>query len=288
VRIAYAGSKGSRLSMVREFNPAIYTVGATTATTNARRTLAPFYGSIAVTESTGKSDYNSMQLTLDKRFSKGLSILANYTWSKSIDHSSENKGTGISQTNPYNLDYDRGLANFDHRHRFTASVLYELPRFASHKVINSVFGGWNLTGIYTYQSGTPFSILSGVDNARTGTPNQRADLIGDPVLSGDRTRAEQILRWFNTAAFTTNALGTFGSSGRNIVIGPDFKSLNIGLHKNFAITESMKIQLRGEAFNVLNNVNLNLPNATVTSATFGRITSAGDPRILQFAARFVF
>ena len=288
VRIAYAGSKGDRLSIVREANAAIYTVGATTATTNARRPLAPFFGSIAVTESTGKSTYNSLQATLDKRFSKGLSILANYTLSKSIDNSSENKGTGVSQTNPYNLDYDRGLANFDHRHRFTASVLYELPRISSQRAINTIFGGWNLTGIYTYQSGTPFSILSGVDNARTGTPNQRADVIGDFHLSGNRSRGEQILQWFNTAAFTTNALGTFGSSGRNIVIGPDFKSLNIGLHKNFAITESAKIQLRGEAFNVLNNVNLNLPNATRTSSAFGRITSAGDPRILQFAARLIF
>ncbi len=288
VRIAYAGSRGSRLSIVREANPAVYSVGATTGTTNARRRLAPIYGSIAVTESTGRSNYNSLQLTLDKRFSKGLSILANYTFSKSIDDSSENKGTGVSQTNPYDLNFDRGLANFDHRHRFTASVLYELPRFSSQKLINGIFGGWNLTGIYTYQSGTPFSVLSGVDNARTGTPNQRADIIGDYELSGDRTRGEQIARWFNTAAFTTNALGTFGNSGRNIVIGPDFKSLNVGLHKNFAITESMRIQLRGEAFNVLNNVNLNLPNSTVTSSAFGRITSAGDPRILQFAIRFVF
>lgn len=288
VRVAYAGSKGSRLSIVREANPAIYSVGAATGTTNARRPLAPFYGSIAVTESTGRSNYNSLQLTLDKRFSKGLSILANYTLSKSIDDSSENKGTGVSQTNPYDLSFDRGLANFDHRQRFTASVLYELPRFSSQRLINGIFGGWNLTGIYTYQSGTPFSVLSGVDNARTGTPNQRADLIGDPVLSGDRTRGEQIARWFNTAAFAQNALGTFGTSGRNIVIGPDFKSLNVGLHKNFAVTESVRIQLRAEAFNALNNVNLNLPNSTVTSSAFGRITSAGDPRILQFALRLTF
>lgn len=288
VRLAYAGSRGDRLSIVREANPAIYAVGATTATTNARRPLAPFFGSIAVTESTGKSSYNSLQATLDKRFSKGLSILANYTLSKSIDNSSENKGTGVTQTDSNNLNYDRGLANFDHRHRFTASVLYELPRISSQRLVNSLLGGWNLTGIYTYQSGTPFSILSGVDNARTGTGNQRADIVGDPVLSGSRTRSEQIAMWFNTMAFTTNALGTFGNSGRNIVIGPDFKSLNIGLHKNFAITERVKIQLRGEAFNVLNNVNLNLPNATRTSTAFGRITSAGDPRILQFAARLTF
>lgn len=288
VRVAYAGSRGSRLAIVRELNPAIYSPGATTATTNARRALAPFFGSIAVTESTGTSEYNSLQLTLDKRFAKGFSILANYTLSKSIDISSENKGTGISQTNPYDIEFDRGLANFDHRHRFTASVLYEFPRFTSNRFVDTVFGGWNVTGIYTYQSGAPFSILSGVDNARTGTPNQRADIVGDPNLPDNRTRGEQIAQWFNTSAFTTNALGTFGNSGRNIIIGPDFKSLNVGLHKNFGITEDIRIQLRGEAFNVLNDVNLNPPNNTRTSSAFGRITSAGDPRILQFAARFIF
>jgi hypothetical protein len=288
VRAAYAGSKGSRLSIVREANPAIYAVGATTTTTNARRPLAPFYGSIAVTESTGSSTYNSLQLTLDKRFSQGLSILANYTLSKSVDDSSENKGTAVSQTNPYDLSFDRGLANFDHRHRFTASVLYELPRISSQKLVNGVFGNWNLTGILTLQSGTPFSVLSGVDNARTGTPGQYADIIGDPNLSGDRTRGEQVAQWFNTAAYRTNALGTFGNSGRNTLIGPDFKSLNIGVHKNFQIKENFRVQLRGEAFNVLNNVNLNLPTATVGSGNFGRITSAGDPRILQFAVRLMF
>ncbi len=288
VRVAYAGSKGSRLSIVREANPAVYAVGATTGTTNARRPLFPFFGSIAVTESTGSSVYNSLQVTLDKRFSKGLSILANYTLSKSVDDSSENKGTAVSQTNPYNLSFDRGLANFDHRHRFTASVLYELPRISSQKFVNGILGGWNLTGILTMQSGTPFSVVSGVDNARTGTPGQYADLVGDPILSGSRTRAEQVAQWFNTSAYTTNALGTFGNAGRNTLTGPKFTSLNIGLHKNFGITENVKIQLRGEAFNVLNNVNLNLPNANRSSADFGRITSAGDPRILQFAVRLMF
>jgi len=288
VRVAYAGSKGSRLAIVREANAAVYAVGATTGTTNARRPLAPTFGSIAITESTGSSTYNSLQVTLDKRFSKGLSILANYTLSKAVDDSSENKGTGVSQTNPYNLSLDRGLANFDHRHRFTASVLYELPRFSANRFVNGVIGGWNLTGILTMQSGTPFSVLSGVDNARSGTGNQYADIIGDPNFSGNRTRAQQVAMWFNTAAFTTNALGTFGNAGRNTLTGPSFTSLNIGLHKNFAITESIKIQLRGEAFNVLNNVNLNLPNANRSSSAFGRITSAGDPRILQFALRLSF
>jgi hypothetical protein len=138
------------------------------------------------------------------------------------------------------------------------------------------------------QSGTPFSILSGVDNARTGTAGQLADLTGDPNLPDNRTRGEQVAQWFNTSAYTTNALGTFGNSGRNTLVGPGFTSLNIGLHKNFSLRENVRLQLRGEAFNALNNVNLNLPNSTVGTSTFGRITSAGDPRILQFAVRLMF
>ncbi len=287
-RIAYAGSKGSRLAIVNEANPAIYAPGAATSTTNARRPLAPFYGSIASVESTGYSKYNSLQMTLDKRFSKGFSILSSYTLSKSTDNSSENKETGITQINPFDINFDRGLSNFDHRHRFTASFIYEVPGKYSQKVVNAFLGGWNLTGILTLQSGTPFSVLSGVDNARSGTGGQLADLNGNPTLSGSRTRGEQIAQWFNTAAYTTNALGTFGNSGRNTLLGPKFTSLNVGLHKNFALGEKVKLQFRAEAFNALNNVNLNLPSSTVTSSTFGRITSAGDPRILQFALRLMF
>lgn len=288
VRVAYAGSKGSRLAIVREANAAIYAPGATTSTTNARRPLAPLYGSIASVESTGFSTYNSLQLTLDKRFSRGFSLLANYTLSKSTDNSSENKETGIVIINPFDPKFDIGLSNFDHRHRFTASFVYELPGKYSNKAASAILGGWNLTGILTLQSGTPFSVTSGVDNARSGTSGQLADLIGDPSLPGNRSRGDQILKWFNTAAYTTNALGTFGNSGRNTLIGPGFTSLNIGLHKNFTIWENLKLQFRAEAFNALNNVNLNLPNSTVTSSTFGRITSAGDPRILQFAVRLMF
>lgn len=288
VRVAYAGSKGSHLAIVREANAAVYAPGATTSTTNQRRPLAPVFGSIASVEATGSSTYNSLQTTLDKRFSRGFSILASYTLSKSVDESSENKQTGVVQTNPYDLSFDRGLANFHHRHRFTASFVYEIPGKYSQKFANALIGGWNLTGILTMQSGAPFTVFSGVDNARSGTGGQFADRIGDPNLPGNRTRGERIQRWFNTAAFAPNALGTFGNAGRNTLIGPGFNSLNMGLHKNFPIRENVKLQFRFEAFNVLNNVNLNPPNSTQSSSLFGRITSAGDPRILQFALRLTF
>lgn len=287
LRIAYAGSRGKYLSMVNEWNPATYVVGATTSTTNLRRPLAPYFGSIAIVQPTGRSKYDSFQATLDKRFANNFSILASYTLSKSMDHSSENKQTGIVQINPYDISFDWGPSNFDHRHRMTVSALYAMPKL-SNKVANFIVGGWNLSGILTYMTGSPFSVVSGVDNARTGTSGQLADRTGDPDLGSGRSRGDMILKWFNTAAYTTNALGTFGNSGRNSLIGPSYTSLNMGLHKNFAFNEDVKLQFRFEAFNALNNVNLNLPNATVGSSTFGRITTAQDPRILQLALRLSF
>ncbi len=288
VRVAYAGSKGTRLAIGRELNPAVYAPGATTATTNQRRLLAPIFSNITNIEATGNSVYHSMQATLDKRFSHGLSVLASYTWSRSIDDGSENKQTGTNRINPFNQRFDRGLSNFDHTHRFTTSWLWEVPIRFSNRLAESLLGGWNLTGILQVQSGFPFTVSSGVDNARTGTGGQRPDQLKDWHLPDDRSRGEKVLRWFDTSAFALNALGTFGTAGRNSLRGPGFASLNLGLHKNFPIRESLKLQFRFEAFNALNNVNPDLPNGNRSSADFGRITNAGDPRILQFALRVAF
>jgi outer membrane receptor protein involved in Fe transport len=288
VRVAYAGSHGTSQPIGRELNPALYSPGATTATTNQRRPLFPDFGPITMIEPTGESSYHAMQLSLDKRFSKGFTVLANYTLSKSLDHSSENKLTGVTQTNPYDLEFDWGPANFDRRHRLVTSWLWEIPGRPSNGVLNAVAGGWALSGIWTWQSGQPFSITSGVDNARTGTGGQRADQIGDPTLSGDRSRGDQIQQWFNTAAFTANALGTFGNTGRNGFRGPGYAAVDLGLQKTFAVTDQVKTQLRIEAFNVLNNVNLGLPVSAVNNGNFGRILTADSPRVMQLALRVMF
>ena len=288
VRAAYAGSWGDRLAVLRELNPAIYAPGVTTATTNQRRALAPSFNGIVGVESTGESKYNALQLTLDKRMSKGFSILSNYTLSKTLDHTSENKQTGTSQTNPFDLGFDWGPANSDRRHRWVTSALWQIPGQFGSKGLDAVLAGWSLTGIYVVQSGQGFTVTSGVDNARSGTGGQRADLVGDPNLSGNRSVDEQIRQWFNTAAYVQNALGTFGNSGRNALRGPGSRALDLGLHKTFGLVGSAKLQLRVEAFNALNNVNLDPPNTSRNSSNFGRILSAGDPRIMQVAARVWF
>ncbi|MDQ3258903.1 MAG: hypothetical protein M3R15_34410, partial [Acidobacteriota bacterium] len=288
LRTAYAGSKGTNLGIVREFNPAIFGLGATTANTNQRRPYGPTFSSIATVEPSGSSTYHALQVNLDKRLSRGLTLLSSYTWSKSIDDGSENKFTGIGQSNPFNRLFDRGPSNFDVRHRFTLATTYALPRF-SNNVVNTVFGNYNLTGILTLQSGLPFTVASGVDTALVGTTGgQRPVLLRDLQLNDDRPRGEQVLRWFDTTAFGPAPAGTFGNVGRNSLRGPGYKNVDLGLHRNFPITENVRVQFRAEAFNVFNFVNLGLPNSNRSSSNFGRILTASDPRILQFALRLNF
>ncbi|AMY11746.1 TonB-dependent Receptor Plug Domain protein [Luteitalea pratensis] len=294
LRVAYAGSRGDGLTIGIERNPAIYAPGATTGTTNQRRPLFPDYGTITSIEPLGKSTFHSLQVTVDKRLSGGLSLLSNYTLSKSTDNSSQSKQTGTTAVNPFDLSYDWGPAEFDRRHRWVTSLLWQIPGQFDNAAVNAVLADWNLTGIYTIMSGQPFTVTSGVDNARSGTGTQFADQVGDPELSSDRPKSERLAQWFNTSAFTVNALGTFGNAGRNSLRGPDFQTLDLGLHKTFSITNRVRTQFRLEAFNALNRANFNLPEGNRSSSNFGRITAANaagggsDPRILQLALRTWF
>jgi len=291
VRAGYAGSYGDRLGMGRELNPAIYSVGATTATTNQRRPLFPTFNNLTTIESTGRSTYHSLQLTLDKRLSKGFSILSSYTLSKNMDHAGEAKQTGVTQTNPFDLEFDWGPSNADRRHRFVSSFLWQVPGQYGNPIASGLLSGWSFTGILVMQSGAGVTVSSGVDNARSGTGGQRADLSGDPNLPTDRSNQEKILAWFNTSVYAPNALGTFGNSGRNSLRVPGNKNVDLGLHKTFATGRGTRLQVRIEAFNAFNWVNLGTPNTTQNSPNFGRITGlAGGfaPRVMQGALRVSF
>ncbi len=284
--IAYVGSKGTHLFNQSERNPAIYRPGATAANTNARRIFAPDFGTISNQQSTGNSIYHSMQLSVNKRFSKGYSLLASYTWSKMIDDSS---GDGSTASNPFDYRNQRAVSDLDIPHRFVASFLYELPRLSGKGLVQKlVLGGWNLNGITVIQSGRPFTVVSGRDNSFSGVGADRADLIGNPHLPTNRPRAELINRYFNTDAFTFNAIGTFGNAGRNILRGPGDVTVDLGVFKNVPVTERHRVQFRAEAFNLLNRVNLGNPNANRSAAAFGRISSAGSPRVVQLALKYSF
>ena len=290
-RVSYAGSKGTALTSGRDFNSPYPNATASTSTTNQRRPYAPYgLGQVVMMEPAGNSIYNSLQFTAERRFSRGFTILANYTFAKTIDNNvgSANKGNGTNVTNPYNQAYDRGPADYDLKHVFNFSGVWTLPVKFQSRLANFFVGGWNLTSIIAWRSGFPFTVASGQDNARTGQGSQRADLTGaSPYLSNDGHGAIAA-QYLNKAAFAVNALGTYGVLGRNTYRGPGSFNTDLGLHKDFRLTEKQKIQFRFESFNAFNNVNLANPTATVTSGNFMKITSASDPRILQFALRFEF
>jgi hypothetical protein len=285
VTAAYVGSKGTRLPMQREINPAIFGPGATTGNVNQRRIYAPDYASIANYESNGLSTYNSLQLTLNKRFSHGYSILANYTWAKSIDNLSIDTAGAVQ--NPFDLRSEKALSDFDTRRRFVTSFLWEIPS-PKKGWARLAIGGWQLNGIFTISSGSPFNVVSGQDRALTGGGSQRPNLIRDPYLDPNRSRDALIAKYFNPAAYMLPAVGAFGNSGRNTLIGPGSYNADMSVFKMIPIRESLRLQFRAEFFNTLNNPNFANPNSNIGAGTVGTILSASAPRILQFALRLAF
>ncbi len=290
IRAAYVGNKGTRLQSFRERNAAVYEPGATVGNTNARRPLAPYFSSMKELVDAGNSNYHSMQLTLDKRFSSNFSILTFYTWSKSIDDESANNQFVIANPNPFNQRFNRGVSDFDIPHSFRLTGTFDLPRLqSSSTALRMLAGGWSILSMIDLRSGTPFSLISGRDNSFTGIGLDRADLLGNPVLSSDRSKQERIANYFDKSMVSANAVGTFGNAPRNFMRSNGFFNIDMAVQKTFSVMDRMNIQLRGEFFNLLNHANLNAPGANVSSTgDFGRITSARDPRILQLGTRITF
>jgi hypothetical protein len=280
---AYVGSKGNHLFMGGQLNPGIF---GRPGSLDARRLLAPTFAAVTDQNSRGNSVYHAMQLSLNKRFTRGFTLLANYTWSKLIDDSS---GDGDTPANPFDFRNERGPSDLDITHRFVGSYIWTLSKLTDQSaVVRHALGGWEANGIVTLESGNWINFVSGRDNSGTGVNGDRADLVGDPFLSASSSRGELIARYFNTAAFAQNPPGTFGTAGRNIMRGPGLANVDFGLAKNFQIREQMRVQFRSEFFNLFNRVNLSNPNTNVSSNQFGVITGAGSPRVVQLALKFYF
>lgn len=220
LRTTYQGSAGRRLFHSSELNPAIYGPGATIANTDRRRPR-PEFTQITFAGTYGRSNYHALVLSLERRFSGGLTFLAGYSWQKSMDILSSTAFEGNGNTHPYGMiDRDYGLSNFHRTHRLTASFNYRIPMPLTHSLAKAVLGGWQTNGIVTLQSGGPITVSEGVDVSLSGIGQDRVDLVGDPRLPGDRSRQEKINEWFNKAAFARPSPGTFGTLGRNVLIGP--------------------------------------------------------------------
>ncbi len=286
VTAAYVGTKGTRLPIRRELNPATFRTGATVGNSDARRIYAPNFASIISYENVINSTYHALQFTLNKRFSRGFTILASYNYSKSIDGMSLDVD-GFNGQDTLNMRADKGLSDFDIRHRFVTSFLWEIPG-PKTGFAKWVIGGWQANGILIIESGSPFTVVSGQDRALTATGTQRPDLTGDPKLDTGRSRDAQMAQYFDPSFFVLPALGSYGNSGRNSMIGPGDYNLDFALFKRFPIRESWQLQYRLEMFNALNHANLGNPRRNITAARPGQIDSTSGPRIMQMGLRMTF
>jgi len=288
MRVAYVGSHGNHLNININENVAFPGPGPI-----APRQPLPDYSAISSWEPRGISNYDALQLSAEKRHGSGLSFLAAYTWSKSLDEGGGgNSSTGdprINIQNPRNIPADYGLSSFDYRQRFTFSTVYELPFGSGRKFMNSpnrlteiLAGGWQIASIVTAQSGAPFSVSLATPTANTGTFT-RPDRICNGNLSANR---QSIEKWFDISCFANPPPYTFGNAGRNILIGPGLFTSDLSADKDFRLSEQFGLQFRSEFFNFPNRTNFGLPNASVGSAAAGTITSVvTNSRQIQFALR---
>jgi outer membrane receptor protein involved in Fe transport len=282
---AYVGSKGTHLPIQRGLNPGVFRPGATAANLETRRIYSPTFAGIPSYESTGSSSYHALQLSVNKRFSRGYTLLANYTYGKALDIGSLDV-IGFFQ-NTLDIRSEKGRSDNDVRQRFVASFLWELPS-PNERLSRAVFGGWQLNGIYTASSGAPVNVVSGRDQALAGAGAQRPNLIGDPHLDNGRPRAQLLEQYFNPSAFSLPTLGQFGNFGRNVLDAPVGYTLDASIFRSLPIAERVRLQFRGEFFNALNHANLGSPVANISSATVGRILTASSPRILQFGLKLIY
>jgi hypothetical protein len=282
-RVGYVGSKGTHLAYNIDANAAL----------NGGDVPDPNFGVITESVSGGNSIYHSMQLSVEKRFSHGLGISGNYSWNHNNDWVSYQSDTdSINVINPFDPGAYAGKSDLEIRHRLAMRGLWEIPgpkTGAMHRVL----GGWQTSGIWSWQSGTPFSIFCGCDNAGTGIGNDLADQVA-PVHYTSGSMPTRLQQWFSIDSFTENAPGSFGNSRRNILRGPRYFDIDLSLQKHISVTERIKLDFRAEFFNVLNHPNFGLPDNfqqdgdPAQGGSFGVISNAADPRIGQLALKLSF
>jgi hypothetical protein len=310
VDISYLGSEGHKLPIGSNINQAFLGPG----TVASRR---PFqgYGNITggYVESIGNSNYHGLTARVERRFNEGLSFISSYTWSKSIDENSgistgSDSSGGIQDVR--NRRAERSLSDYDVNHRLVFSYVFDLPfggrkRFSpSNRVANYLASGWQMTGIWTWQTGRPFTIFTGTDQSNTGQNEDRPNIIGDWGVQNQGPD-----RWFNACtllangtlrncggdnpAWQQNAANTFGNAGRNLLRGPGLANFDFGVSRFFDISERQRFQFRAEVFNLANHPNFFLPVQSLANTAFGTIqrainTGTGAQRQIQFGLKYMF
>jgi hypothetical protein len=306
--VSYLGSQGHKLPIGWNINQALPGPGSIAS----RRPYAGF-GNITggYVSSIGNSNFNGLTVRSERRLSSGLSFIASYSWSKSIDDSvgvsAASDASTLFAQDARNLRAERSVSDYDVTHRFVFSYVYDLPLGRNQrKSLRAIAGGWQLTGILTLQTGPPFTVLSGRDESNTAGGSDRPNVIGDWRIAN---RSPD--RWFNTCtllangaqrnclpgdnpAWQVNAINTFGNAGRNILRSAGLWNYDVGISRLFHITERVSLRFRSEFFNLLNHPNFALPNQSAASSSFASVARAafqsqtGAQRQIQFAAKIVF
>jgi hypothetical protein len=279
-------------------NPAVYTPGS--ALSPDQRRVFAGYSTIFQTSMDTNSEYNAAQFSLQKRFNQsgflnGVTLLANYTFSKSIDTAPVGGnviGSGVS-TIPFWMsgrrNMDRGISDFNHAQRMVVSYDWPLPKLAHlNRFVQGFLGSWELTGLLSAQTGFPFTVLAGQDQSQTAIGQDRAVVLDAPYGPGACGSKAPCVDFLIRKSFALPAPGTFGNVGKDALVGPGLMTWDMGFFKNFPFGERYKIQVRAEFFNAFNRANFSNPSNSVTAGAFGSITSAGDPRIGQLALKVVF
>jgi hypothetical protein len=296
----YLGSNIIHLWGGQQINPGVFIPGtcgaaacSTTANLNSRRVLSLInatqgaaYGSVAFQDDGGTGTYAGMLLSIQRRRSHGLTVQGNYTWSHCISDLG-NTSLGVAGTNfenPFDRRSSRGdCGSSDVRHLFNLSTVYETPQL-SDPMLRKLASGWQISGIARLQSGTTVNVTTGIDGALSGQSAERPNLaLADPYAA---TKSAAL--WLNPAAFTAPAVGAYGNLGFDVLRGPGWVKIDLGLVRSFKLRERLALQMRFEAFNFLNKTNLDNPVFATNSPNFGKILTAEDPRILQAAAKITF
>jgi len=289
VTASYVGALGRNLPASIDRNYPVFGPGATTANVNARRPYMPgTIGQARVLESTFTSDYHGLQMSAEKR-GRRFSAKAYYTFGKAMEDVDYQGGGLPAVQNSNRIELERARTSADRTQNFTASAVWYLDYFDdTHGLVKALASDWTVSAIVTLQTGAPMTISSGIDRNFDGVTTDRADIIGDPVLDSGRPRNELIEQWFNTAAFAQPAIGADGTAGRNIVEGPGYRNVDLGVFRDIRFGETT-LQFRIEATNVFNIVNLTNPGTSLNApATFGKIRSARDMRRMQLGVRLSF
>lgn len=280
LEVAYVGGQGRNLLQQLDINK---TLPGTTGTTNSARPYRGF-GTINMRQTTASSSYNSLQASLQKRFDRGVQFTVNYTQSKAESDSSSDRNAADSPQDPRNLKAERAVTTYDRTHIFGAHYVWELPFLRNARpLVFNLAGGWDVAGSTRLYSGAPLTITTTTNFANAfNATNHRPDLVGDPEGPGT------VDQFFNTAAFQNGAPNTYGNAPRGVARLPWGNVTDFSIFKHFNTGTRVDVQFRAEMFNLFNRTTFTAAGTVLGNPTFGRLTQAAEPRLIQLGIRATF